>query len=80
MSELNTNSNFQEMKLSNHAIGALMMCLQKCLLEQSDVTGILGELVFLEKDGELFCKNPPIFKIEGNNLSEDDYNTEDEEY
>ena len=79
MSLKTTNSNFEEMKLSNHAVGALMMCLQKCLLEQSDITGILGDLVFLEKDGELFCKNPPLFKVENDTLNTtNDY--EDEEY
>lgn len=61
------------MKLSNHAVGTLMMCLQKCLLEQSDITGILGDLVFLEKDGELFCKNPPLFKVTNQPAVQDDY-------
>ena len=60
------------MKLSNHAVGTLMMCLQKCLLEQSDITNILGDLIFLEKDGELVCKNPPLVKFEQNAV-EDDY-------
>ena len=32
------------MKLSNQALGALMMALQKSLLEQSDVTETLREL------------------------------------
>jgi len=67
-----TITNFQEMKLSNHAVGTLMMCLQKCLLEQSDITNILGDLIFLEKDGELVCKNPPLVKFEQNTV-EDDY-------
>tara|TARA_Y100001938_G_scaffold144545_1_gene219325 strand:+ start:847 stop:1071 length:225 start_codon:yes stop_codon:yes gene_type:complete len=68
-----TNTNFVGMKLSNHAVGTLMMCLQKCLLEQSDITGILGDLVFLEKDGELFCKNPPLFKVTNQPAVQDDY-------
>lgn len=70
-----TTTNFQEMKLSNHAVGTLMMCLQKCLLEQSDITGILGDLVFLEKNGELFCKNPPLVKVE--TQEDDDYSDTD---
>jgi len=56
-------TNFVDMSLSNHAVGTLMMCLQKCLMEQSDITPILKDLVFVEKDGELFCKNPPLVKV-----------------
>ena len=48
------------MKLSNEAMGALMMCLQKCLLEQSDITPILEGLNFKSDDkGNLFVMNPP---------------------
>ena len=56
-------TNFVDMSLSNHAVGTLMMCLQKCLMEQSDISPILKDLVFIEKDGELFCKNPPLVKV-----------------
>ena len=62
----------KEMFLSDQALGALMMALQKSLLEQSDITNILGDLIFLEKDGELVCKNPPLVKFEQNTV-EDDY-------
>ena len=34
------------MKLSNQASGALLMALQKCLMEQSDITGILKDMDF----------------------------------
>ena len=34
------------MKLSNQAMGAIMMALQKSLLEQSDITPILREFDF----------------------------------
>ena len=34
------------MKLSDQAMGTLMMTLQKCLMEQSDITGILKQLDF----------------------------------
>ena len=33
------------MKLSNQAIGAIMMALQNSLMEQSDITDILKDLV-----------------------------------
>ena len=60
------------MKLSNQAMGALMMALQKSLLEQTDIVPILQSFEFGKstetsrwgtKDGELVIKNPPSFKI-----------------
>jgi len=52
------------MKLSNQALGAVMMTLQKGLLDQVDVTGILRDLDFFETvHGELDVKNPPTFEI-----------------
>lgn len=61
------NKNYKEMKLSNHAVGSLMMCLQKCLIEQSDITDILKNLTFIEKDSVLFCKNAPLVKFSFDN-------------
>ena len=55
---------YEEMHLADHSVGTIMMCLQKCLLEQSDITGILKDLVFVESNGELFCKNPPLIKFD----------------
>ena len=60
------------MKLSNQAMGALMMALQKSLLEQTDIVPILKSFEFVKstntkrwgsKDGELVIKNPPSFKF-----------------
>ena len=52
------------MKLSDQAKGALMMALQKCLMDQSDISPILGEMVFIASDGgELFVENPPSFEV-----------------
>jgi hypothetical protein len=52
------------MKLSNQALGAVMLTLQKGLLDQIDVTGILRNLDFFETvHGELDVKNPPTFEI-----------------
>lgn len=52
-----------EMKFSDQAIGALMMALQKCLSEQSDITGILRNLnLRLSTDG-LMIMNPPVVKL-----------------
>mgnify|MGYP001371141254 CR=1 FL=1 len=53
------------MKLSNQAIGTLMMALQKCLLEQTDIVPILEELDFqMDKSENLSVLNPPNFQID----------------
>ena len=52
------------MKLSNQAMGALMMALQKSLREQSDIVPVLEGFDFILKDGDLFVKNPPLVKFD----------------
>ncbi len=53
------------MKLSNQALGTLMMALQKSLLEQTDIVPILKELNFTVDENEaLKVSNPPNFKID----------------
>ena len=53
------------MKLSNQAMGAIMMALQKSLLEQTDITPILKGFIFEgDQNEELLVKNPPNFKID----------------
>jgi len=55
------------MKLSNQAMGAIMMALQKSLLEQSDITPLLKGMEFdIMDNGELLVKNPPIVKTNVN--------------
>ena len=52
------------MKLSDQAQGALMMALQKCLMEQSDIMPILGDMDFVaDEEGNLHVENPPSFKV-----------------
>jgi len=57
------------MKLSNQAIGALMMALQKSLMEQSDIVPVLMEMNFqVDSDDEqrrLVVTNPPVVSLEG---------------
>jgi len=58
------------MKLSNQAMGAIMMALQKSLLEQSDIVPTLKGFIFQvtdEKEQELIVSNPPNFKVMGQN-------------
>ena len=51
------------MKLCDQAIGAIMMALQKSLMEQSDIVPMLKNMNFVEMDnGELLVENPPIVK------------------
>ena len=53
------------MKLSNQAMGAIMMALQKSLLEQSDIVPVLESFNFISNDKErLEVINPPNFKID----------------
>jgi len=58
------------MKLSNQALGAVMMALQKSLLEQSDIVPMLTDMNF-QIDPEdtsqslLVVTNPPIVSLEG---------------
>ena len=51
------------MKLSNQALGALMMALQKSLLEQSDITETLKNFDFQDTNTGLVIKNPPTVKL-----------------
>jgi len=51
------------MHLSNQAIGAVMMALQKSLMEQSDIVPVFQEFVFKETEEGLVVENPPILEI-----------------
>ena len=50
-------------RLSDQAVGAFMMLLQKGILERVDMVSIFKELDIEEVDGKLFVKNPPTFEI-----------------
>ena len=50
------------MKLSDQAIGALLMTLQKCLAEESDITELLSDWVLETKEDQVFVVNPPTVK------------------
>jgi hypothetical protein len=51
------------MKLSDQAAAALLMCLQKCIAEETDIMPLLKDLEFYNSEDELFVKNPPSFKM-----------------
>jgi hypothetical protein len=64
--------NKMKYKLSDQAVGALMMALQRCLMEQSDIVPVLkGFEVQVDDSDELVIMNPPIVKgpsIEANEV------------
>ena len=67
------------MKLSNQAVGALMMALQRSLMEQSDIVPVLQEMNFQvnpedSSHSELVVTNPPTI-----NLNNVEFNNGEEE-
>jgi hypothetical protein len=64
------------MRLSNQAVGALMMALQRSLMEQSDIVPLLQEMDFqIDPDdlsqSELVVTNPPVLTLDGVEFTED---------
>ena len=68
------------MKLSNQAVGALMLALQNSLMEQSDVVPVLKNFDLVKspdttrwgsKTGEVDVRNPPIIRV-GNKFTLED--------
>ena len=54
-------------KLSNQAVGAIMMALQKSLMEQTDIVPVLQNFTIqVDDSGELVVMNPPIVEATGN--------------
>ena len=55
------------MKMSDQAVGAVMMALQKSLMEQSDIVPVIKGFDFVlsgdDEEKELFIKNPPLVKL-----------------
>lgn len=52
------------MKLSNQAVGAVMMALQKSLMEQTDIVPVLrGFKLEVDDTGEVVVTNPPPVKV-----------------
>ena len=51
------------LKLSNQALGAMMLALQKSILEQTDMTEMLKDFDFINTEDGLWIKNPPVVKF-----------------
>ena len=56
----------KDMLMTDQAIGALMMALQKSLMEQSDIVPVLKEFKFRLSEDGLMVMNPPIVKLNEN--------------
>ena len=53
--------------LSNQAVGAIMMALQKSLMEQSDIVPVLtGFEIQIDDSDELVVMNPPTVEVKQN--------------
>jgi hypothetical protein len=51
-------------KLSNQAVGAIMMALQKSLMEQTDIVPVLQEFqIQVDDSGQLVVMNPPKVEV-----------------
>ena len=66
-----SDTNLNELHLSDQALGAVMMALQKSLLEQSDIVPVLKSFKLVDDGaGNLVVTNPPLVKV-----SHDDVDT-----
>ena len=54
----------KEMYLNDQALGAIMMALQKSLMEQSDITPVLKGVKFRLSEEGLMVLNPPLVKLQ----------------
>ena len=62
-------NNLKELYLSDQALGAVMMALQKSLMEQSDIVLVLKGFKLVEGDaGQLTVLNPPLIKYDHEGL------------
>ena len=58
------------MRISDQALGAIMMALQKSLIEQTDIVPVLRDFDFqVNENEELTVTNPPVFKFDQEELS-----------
>jgi hypothetical protein len=52
------------MTLSNQAVGAIMLALQKSLMEQSDIVPVIKEFNLIETEEGLVVTNPPVLSMD----------------
>jgi len=56
----------QELRLSNQALGAIMMALQESLLNELDIVPILRGFELVDSEDGLIVKNPPTVRVSNN--------------
>ena len=54
--------------LSDQALGAVMMALQRSLMEQSDIVPVLKGMDFVPTENGLVVKNPPLVKFDADGI------------
>ena len=62
-------TNLKTFNLSDQALGAVMMALQRSLMEQSDIVPVLKGMDFVPTEGGLVVKNPPLVKFEADGMA-----------
>tara|TARA_R110000824_G_scaffold379874_1_gene572038 strand:+ start:211 stop:408 length:198 start_codon:yes stop_codon:yes gene_type:complete len=62
------------MKLTNQALGAIMMALQKSIMDQTDIVPILKGFDFTETLEGLMVENPPMVKFSNETGEEEPLN------
>jgi len=65
-----SNNNDKNMFMTDQAVGAVMMALQKSLLEQSDIVPVLKEFKFRRSEEGLMILNPPLVKFDEEDAEE----------
>tara|TARA_Y100000593_G_scaffold52908_2_gene99142 strand:+ start:139 stop:324 length:186 start_codon:yes stop_codon:yes gene_type:complete len=60
------------MNLSDQAVGAVMMALQKSLMEQSDIVPTLKGFEFKQSEQGLVVMNPTLVKFDMEEIPEED--------
>ena len=61
---LKKEQKMKDHKLSNQAVGAIMMALQKSLMDQTDIVPVLQEFqIQVDESGELVVMNPPNVQV-----------------
>jgi len=67
------DNNTTELKLSNQALGAIMLALQESLLNELDIVPILKGFELANSEDGLVVKNPPTVRFSDNStISEED--------
>ena len=61
--------NNKDLHLSDQALGALMMALQKSLMEQSDIVPVLQGFEFVETTEGLTVQHPPAFQVKNTDFN-----------